>query len=178
MQGRTLRDLAADFLRQGLGMAAPRQATTPPPSSAIEIGSDGLPVIRGRTDAPARRMSAEALIESNRSCKPRRTCAMAGCLFDTNAWLASVFEQHPFHGIARQALQQATPAEPAVFCRATQQSFLRLASTSALQRTYGVQTLTNRDALMALDTLQALPQVCWRDEPPVWLSYGGVFPHP
>ena len=91
---------------------------------------------------------------------------MPGCLFDTNAWLASVFEQHPFHGIARQALQQATPAEPAVFCRATQQSFLRLASTSALQRTYGVQTLTNRDALVALDTLQALPQVCWRDEPP------------
>ena len=91
---------------------------------------------------------------------------MPGCLFDTNAWLASVFEQHPFHGIARQALQQATPAEPAAFCRATQQSFLRLASTSALQRTYGVQTLTNRDALVALDTLQALPQVCWRDEPP------------
>lgn len=91
---------------------------------------------------------------------------MAGCLFDTNAWLASVFEQHPFHSIARQALLQATPAEPAAFCRATQQSFLRLASTSALQRTYGVQTLTNRDALMALDTLQALPQVCSRDEPP------------
>ena len=91
---------------------------------------------------------------------------MTGCLFDTNVWLASVFEQHPFHGIARQALQQATPAEPAAFCRATQQSFLRLASTSAFQRTYGVQTLTNRDAFMALDTLQALPQVCWRDEPP------------
>lgn len=91
---------------------------------------------------------------------------MPGSLFDTNAWLASVFDQHPFHSLARQALQQATPAEPAVFCRATQQSFLRLASTSALQRTYGVPSLSNRDALMALDTLQALPQVCWRDEPP------------
>ena len=91
---------------------------------------------------------------------------MPGFLFDTSVWLASVFEQHPFHGIARQALQQATPAEPAVFCRATQQSFLRLMSTTVLQKTYGVENLTNRDALIALDTLQALPQVGWRDEPP------------
>lgn len=63
VQGRTLKELVADLLREGLGMAAPRQATKPPPSSPVEIGSDGLPVIRGRADAPARLMSAEALIE-------------------------------------------------------------------------------------------------------------------
>jgi plasmid stability protein len=62
MQGRTLRDLAADFLRQGLGMAAPRQALAPPPGSPVEISADGLPIIRGGADAPARLMSAEALI--------------------------------------------------------------------------------------------------------------------
>lgn len=78
MQGRTLRDLAADFLRQGLGMAAPRQATTPPPSSAIEIGSDGLPVIRGRTDAPARLMSAEALIELEQKVQAEEDMRHAG----------------------------------------------------------------------------------------------------
>lgn len=91
---------------------------------------------------------------------------MPGYLFDTSAWLAAIFDQHPFHGLARQALQQATSTEPAVFCRATQQSFLRLASTAALAKTYGVVPLTNRDALMTLDSLQALPQVSWRDEPP------------
>ena len=91
---------------------------------------------------------------------------MPGYLFDTSAWLAAVFEQHPLHGLARRALQQATPTEPAGFCRATQQSFLRLVSTAALAKTYGVPPLTNRDALMTLDTLQALPQVAWRDEPP------------
>ena len=91
---------------------------------------------------------------------------MPGYLFDTSAWLAAVFERHPFHGLARQALQQATRAEPAVFCRATQQSFLRLASTVVLAKTYGVAPLTNQDALMALDSLQALPQVAWRDESP------------
>ena len=91
---------------------------------------------------------------------------MPGSLFDTNVWIASVFTTHPFHRSARQALQQATPAEPAVFCRSTQQSFLRLASTPALLKVYGAEGLTNRDALVTLDALQALPQVCLRDEPP------------
>jgi len=43
MQGRTLRDLAADFLRQWLGMAAPRPATTLPPGSPVKNSADGLP---------------------------------------------------------------------------------------------------------------------------------------
>jgi len=38
-------------------------------------------------------------------------------------------------------------------------------STAALAKTYGVMPLTNRDALITLDNLQALPQVAWRDEP-------------
>lgn len=62
MQGRTLRDLAADFLRQGLGMAAPRPATQLPPGSPVEISADGMPIIRGGADAPALGMSADALI--------------------------------------------------------------------------------------------------------------------
>lgn len=91
---------------------------------------------------------------------------MPGSLFDTNVWVAAIFPSHPFHLTARQVLQQATPAEPAVFCRSTQQSFLRLASTPTLLKAYGAQGLTNRDALLALSALQALPQVCERDEPP------------
>ena len=62
MQGRTLRELAADFIRQGLGLAAPKTATTLPSDSRVEISNDGLPIIRGAPDAPARLMSAEALI--------------------------------------------------------------------------------------------------------------------
>ena len=91
---------------------------------------------------------------------------MQGYLFDTSAWLAATFEQHSSHSIARRALQQATPTQPAIFCRATQQSFLRLVSTAVLAKTYGVSPLTNRDALAVLDALQAQPQVAWRDEPP------------
>ncbi len=91
---------------------------------------------------------------------------MSACLFDTNVWLAVVFTTHPAHRQAQQALQQATPSAPAVLCRATQQSFLRLASTPALLKAYGAEGLTNRDALATLDALQALPQVVVRDEAP------------
>lgn len=91
---------------------------------------------------------------------------MPGFLFDTNVWLAAVFPTHPFHAAAQLALQRSAPLQPAVWCRATQQSFLRLASTPVLHRAYGADGMTNRDALVVLGALQALPQVVLRDEAP------------
>ena len=91
---------------------------------------------------------------------------MPGSLVDTNVWIAAIFTTHPLHPLARDVLHGATPAAPAVFCRSTQQSFLRLASTPALLKAYGAEGLTNRDALMAMGALLALPQVCFREEPP------------
>ena len=77
MQGRTLRDLAADFLRQGLGMGAPRPLTLPP-GSRVETGADGLPIIRGASDAPARLMSTEALIALEQDLQTREDMQRAG----------------------------------------------------------------------------------------------------
>lgn len=94
------------------------------------------------------------------------TNAMPGALFDTNIWLAVVFATHPGHAVARHALQTVTAAQPAVFCRATEQSVLRLLTTTAVLRTYGAEGLSNRDALVALKALQVLPQVSVCDEPP------------
>ncbi len=91
---------------------------------------------------------------------------MPGLLFDTTIWLGAVFPTHPFHSQARQVLTAATHSVPAVFCRATQQSFLRLLSTPALLKAYGAPELTNRDAVVALNALLAMPQVCEREEPP------------
>ena len=91
---------------------------------------------------------------------------MPGFLFDTNVWLAAIFPTHPFHIQAQQALKQATASQPAVWCRSTQQSFLRLASTPSLLKAYGADDMTNRDALTVLDALQVLPQVAYRDESP------------
>lgn len=67
MQGRTLRDLAAEFLRQGLGLAAPKPPTALPPDSPVQIKENGFPVIRCGLSAPAQFMSAEALIALEQS---------------------------------------------------------------------------------------------------------------
>ena len=91
---------------------------------------------------------------------------MRGSLFDTNVWIATIFNAHPFHSRAQTALAERTSGDPAIFCRSTQQSFLRLASTEALLNAYGARGLTNRDALVALSDLMALPQVEDRPEPP------------
>jgi toxin-antitoxin system PIN domain toxin len=101
-----------------------------------------------------------------------------GTLFDTNVWLAAVFPAHPFHSKAQHLLLQTSTAQPAVWCRATQQSFLRLATTPALLKAYGAESMTNRDALYALDAFQTLPQVTFHDEPPglfaLWRSLAGL----
>lgn len=91
---------------------------------------------------------------------------MPAFLFDTNVWLAATFPNHIFYPLAQKALQQCTSAKPAIWCRATEQSFMRLASTASIQRAYGAQGQTNRTVWQALDALQALPQVSWQAEPP------------
>jgi hypothetical protein len=62
MQGRTLRDLAAELIRQGLGLVAPRPSQAPPLDSMVRMGPGGLPVIRCRTDAPATGMHIADLL--------------------------------------------------------------------------------------------------------------------
>lgn len=91
---------------------------------------------------------------------------MPASLFDTNLWLAAVFQSHPLHNQASSALRASTSRTPAVFCRSTQQSFLRLLTTPALQAAYGAESLTNSDAWVALDALLAMQQVQTREEPP------------
>ena len=63
LEGRTLRDLIADYVRQGLGLSGEDQWETPIRSSKVRIGANGLPVIAGRADAPASRMSVDELLE-------------------------------------------------------------------------------------------------------------------
>ncbi len=90
---------------------------------------------------------------------------MPASLLDVNVWLAAAFEAHPAHHTAQAVLLGATPAAPALLCRATQQSFLRLASTPAIFTAYQAEAITNHDALAALRAFQALPQVDQVEEP-------------
>ncbi len=91
---------------------------------------------------------------------------MPGSLIDTNVWIAAVFPPHPRHGKAREVLKESTASRPAFFCRATEQSFLRIASTPVVLKAYGAAAMTNRDALAALKAMLTLPQVRELDEPP------------
>jgi len=62
IQGRTLRDLVAEFLRQGLGLSSTLPTPTQLPSSMVSLGVSGLPVIRCRADAPAAQMRPQDLL--------------------------------------------------------------------------------------------------------------------
>ena len=103
---------------------------------------------------------------------------MPACLLDVNVWLAAAFAAHPAHGAARRVLHEASAQEPALWCRATQQSFLRLASTPMITAAYGVAKSTNADAWVALEAFLALPQGDVIDEPHEldrhWRQLGGI----
>jgi toxin-antitoxin system PIN domain toxin len=86
-------------------------------------------------------------------------------LLDTNVWVAFAFASHPRHAQAGQAITQASTSRTATFCRATQQSFLRLITTPAVLRAYNARAFTTTDAVAVLHKYLALPQVAYRAEP-------------
>lgn len=87
------------------------------------------------------------------------------CLYDANVWVALAFEAHPHYRLASQHFELRDSAQPAAFCRVTQQAFLRLVTSPVLQRTYGSPPITNTDAWSKCRDLLALPQILWLDEP-------------
>jgi len=87
-------------------------------------------------------------------------------LYDVNIWVALSFQTHPAHAEAKVAFESATSEAPAVFCRATQQSFLRLVTTLAIQKCYGSERIGNTLAWDRWKYLAAMPQVLFLGEPP------------
>lgn len=63
MEGRTLKDLVAEFLRQGLEVSLPEQTMPSSPSRLLQIDNSGLPVIQCHPNAPATRMSVSELLK-------------------------------------------------------------------------------------------------------------------
>ncbi|MFU8894311.1 MAG: TA system VapC family ribonuclease toxin [Luteolibacter sp.] len=99
-------------------------------------------------------------------------------LFDSNVWLALTFSAHPHHALAKGIFAKASAENPACFCRATQQSFLRLATTPAILHAYGAEGFTNQNAAKLIQTLINLPAVHILDEPTGlqsrWLDLAGI----
>jgi toxin-antitoxin system PIN domain toxin len=67
---------------------------------------------------------------------------------------------------------------PVCFCRATQQSFLRLATTPVVLNAYGAEGFTNQDVAKLIKTLSGLSTVSTLEEPSGlesrWLELAGL----
>lgn len=97
---------------------------------------------------------------------------MTSNLCDANVWLALALSGHAHHAPARDWLDTVDEPEQVLFCRATQQTFLRLLTNATVLGAYGNPPLTNDEALEAYATLLADDRIALRaDEPP------GLEPH-
>jgi len=86
-------------------------------------------------------------------------------LADSNVWLALALSKHAFHAAVRAWFVQRKPSESVLFCRSTQQSFLRLLTTAAVLAPYGIPPLGNKAAWSAYEGFRADKRVGWVDEP-------------
>lgn len=91
-------------------------------------------------------------------------------LCDTNVWLALSLSGHVHHSAARDWLDTVEQPRSVLFCRAAQQSFLRLLTNPAVLAPYGNPPLTNRQAWDVYDALTADDRIEVRAVEPVGLE--------
>ena len=103
---------------------------------------------------------------------------MANWLVDTNVWLALLEEQHASHRTTTAWWERLHEDDRILFCRATQQSFLRLRTTDAVSAAYGSKPDTNMKAWQAYATLLKDDRVQLVEEPDdlenVWKQLAAV----
>ena len=101
---------------------------------------------------------------------------MTGHLCDTSVWLALAIPSHVHHPLARTWLDSLDEPGSAVFCRATQQSLLRLLTQAAVFAKYDREPLTNEQAWAVYDEMRQDERVGFHaNEPPgierYWREY-------
>jgi toxin-antitoxin system PIN domain toxin len=98
-------------------------------------------------------------------------------LADSNLWLALTLSKHSFHEIARAWFENLHASETVLFCRATQQSFLRLLTTKEVLAPYGNAPLSNSAAWAKYEEWLAADRIGFAPEPPGtelhWRRLGG-----
>ena len=86
-------------------------------------------------------------------------------LAETNVWLALSLSGDVFHSSARDWFKQQSVPGSVLFCRSTQQSLLRLLTTEAVMRPYGIPRMTNAAAWKLYAALIADERIAWAAEP-------------
>lgn len=85
---------------------------------------------------------------------------------DTNMWLALTLSGHTHHAAAKAWLDGESEPDSLIFCRSTQQSFLRLMTTAGVLAVYGIDPLGNAQAWDAYEAFMADERILFLAEPP------------
>jgi toxin-antitoxin system PIN domain toxin len=87
-------------------------------------------------------------------------------LCDSNIWLALALSEHVHHAAAKTWLDAVDGPGAVLFCRATQQTFLRLLCSAAVLAPYGNPPLSNAKAWRAYEALLADDRIVLRATEP------------
>lgn len=87
-------------------------------------------------------------------------------LCDSNVWLALALSKHVHHRVAKSWLETIDEAATVLFCRATQQTLLRLLTNASVLAPYGNPPLTNDEAWAVYEALVADDRILFRGEEP------------
>ena len=91
-------------------------------------------------------------------------------LCDSNVWLALALSKHVHHAAAREWFEAAEEPASVCFCRATQQTFLRLLTNASVLSPYGNPPLTNRQAWETYQVLLSDDRIVLRPDEPAGLE--------
>lgn len=98
-------------------------------------------------------------------------------LADTNFWIALVIEEHQFHDAAGDWFAKQKIRKSVLFCRSTQQSFLRLLTMEAVTRRFGIPPMTNTAAWTVYEGIRMDERIGFAEEPGSiesrWKKYAG-----
>jgi len=97
-------------------------------------------------------------------------------LCDTNVWLALALSGHGHHSATRSWLETVDDPGAIRFCRATQQSLLRLLTNTAVLAPYGRPPLTNAQAWTVYEAFMADDRITFQNGEPAstetrWIQF-------
>lgn len=85
---------------------------------------------------------------------------------DINVWLAVSIKGHLHHEIASAWLEDQKDEDRLIFCRPTQQGYVRLLTTASMMKAHDLEPASNRSAWAAYEEFLADPRISFALEPP------------
>jgi len=87
-------------------------------------------------------------------------------LCDTNVWLALTIGSHEHHLVAQSWLDGVRDRASILFCRSTQQSYLRLITNASAMAQYGLPPFSNEQAWESYETAVEDDRIVFQTDEP------------